>query len=90
MQLSWHPEPQSSVHGALEPHDTVHDELQLNVHAAPFAASDGRVQTHVLDAPGEKIVFALNRSWDTVDTRVDAPGGDGPWAPKEARILSIR
>jgi hypothetical protein len=57
---------------------------------APFAASDGRVQTHVLDAPGEKIVFALNRSWDTVDTRVDAPGGDGPWAPKEARILSIR
>ena len=54
---------------------------------APFAAADGRVQTHVLHAPGEKIVIATNRSWDTVDTRVDAPGGEGPWSPKEARIL---
>jgi hypothetical protein len=57
---------------------------------APYAAADGRVQTHVLDAPGERLILAMNRSWDRVDTRVDAPGGDGPWSPKEARILTIR
>jgi hypothetical protein len=35
-QVSWQPEPQSSLHGALELHETVHTELQLNVQAAPF------------------------------------------------------
>jgi hypothetical protein len=35
-QVSWQPEAQSSVQGALELQDTVHDDPHENVHAAPL------------------------------------------------------
>jgi len=54
-----------------------------------FAASDPRVQTHVARAKTEDLVWAINRSWDAVEARVDAPGSEKPYAPKEARLLRV-
>jgi hypothetical protein len=47
------------------------------------------VQTHLVRAGREDLVFAFNRSWDEVDARVDAPDGDHPYSPKEVRVLRV-
>jgi hypothetical protein len=50
---------------------------------------DGSVQTHHLRLPREDLVFAANRGFETVSAKVDAPGGDGSYNPKEIRILRV-
>jgi hypothetical protein len=57
----------------------------------PYVAGceDGSVQTHHLRLPKEDLVFAANRSFETASAKVDAPGGDGAYNPKEIRILRV-
>lgn len=56
---------------------------------SPIAAPDGRVQTHRARGASSDYIWAINRSWDTVATRIDAEGGQAPFGPKEVRFLTV-
>jgi endo-1,4-beta-mannosidase len=63
--------------------------LALAAGARVDATADPAVQLHRARGHDEELVWVFNRSWEERAADVDAPGGGGPYAAKELRLLRI-